>query len=87
VNPRQQGPHTERRILRAQRRRKGHHRVVELVGAVRPAFPRDQAGDPAVVPTKNSIIGKERARSSRIACRGPSPSIQSRDNTGRVGSA
>lgn len=45
VNPRQQRPHTERRILGAQRRDKGHHRVVEFVGAVRPAFPRHEAGD------------------------------------------
>jgi hypothetical protein len=46
VNPGQQRPGTERRILRAQRRHKGQHRVVEFVGAVRPAFPWHQPRDP-----------------------------------------
>src|SRR5713101_1080493 len=39
VNPWQQGSDAERRVLCARRRHKRHHRVVELVGAVRPAFP------------------------------------------------
>jgi hypothetical protein len=49
VNPRQQRPHAERRVLRAQCRHKGHHRVVEFVGAAWPAFPRHQADDPPLL--------------------------------------
>jgi hypothetical protein len=53
VNPRQQGSDAEGRILRPPRRHKGHHRVVELVGAVRSSFPGHQPE--YVVPIRNSI--------------------------------
>jgi hypothetical protein len=45
VNPGQQRPDAERRVLRALRHHKGHHGVVEFVGAVWPAFSRHQTGD------------------------------------------
>jgi hypothetical protein len=64
VNPRQQRPYAERRVLRPQRHHKGHHRIVEFVGAVWPAFPRCQAGDPALLEGGLRLI-ERRARAPK----------------------
>src|SRR5258708_19936316 len=69
-NPRQPRPYAERRVRRAQRRHKGHHRIAEFVGAVWPAFPRHQAGDPALLEGRLRLI-EHRPRAPKLPVLSP----------------
>ena len=66
VNPGEQRAHGERRIRRALGRHKFQHGLGDFVGAVRPAFPRHEAGDPLRVKDGLGLIERRPRTAKRL---------------------
>ena len=71
VNPGQQRPDPERRVFRPQRRHKGHHRVVELVCAMGPAFSRHEASDAPLFERGLRLIERRARNPKRLGLYAP----------------